>query len=349
MRGRAYIKTPLLELYIEGEVETDISRVEKARSPAVGLFAFHAVSHFDGVEARRREGWPAAVFIVGRPTTPTLHSGDVALKEEDGVDCEEYRRAFAEAKAALERGELFQLVLARHRRFADAASPDAVLKRLARHMEGKYYFFIQFGDFWVAGVSPETLVTSMGGWAVSGPIGGTRPRGRDAAEDAELERELVESVKERAEHLMLVDSVRNDMGRVCRWGTVAADRVAVVEKYNYVQHLVSYIECRLDKSATPLKAVQALNPTTTVTGVPKPRAIEYINKLEREPRGPFTGSIGAVWPGGADFAVVIRSLYGEGDAVYAWAGAGIVADSRPDAECRETEVKMAPLLRAVQT
>ncbi|MGC8994930.1 MAG: anthranilate synthase component I family protein, partial [Pyrobaculum sp.] len=147
MRGRAYIKTPLLELYIEGEVETDISRVEKARSPAVGLFAFHAVSHFDGVEARRREGWPAAVFIVGRPTTPTLHSGDVALKEEDGVDCEEYRRAFAEAKAALERGELFQLVLARHRRFAGAASPDAVLKRLARHMEGKYYFFIQFGDF----------------------------------------------------------------------------------------------------------------------------------------------------------------------------------------------------------
>ncbi len=346
MWGRAYIKTPLLELYVEGEVTTDAREVERAGRLAVGLLTFHAVSHLEGVEARPRAGWPPVVFIVGRPTAPLPGGGEVKLREEEQVECGEYVEAVEEAKRALERGELFQLVLSRYRAYRGLADPAAVLKKLIRHMDGKYYYFFQFGDMWVAGISPETLLTAVGKWAVSGPIGGTRPRGATPEEDAALEEELVTSVKERAEHIMLVDSVRNDMGRVCKWGTVAAERIATVEKYSYVQHLVSYVECLL--ATTPLRAAAAINPTTTVTGVPKPRAIEYINRLESEPRGPFTGSIGVVWPGGADFAVVIRSLYGEGDRVYLWAGAGIVADSQPERECRETEVKMSPLRKAIE-
>ncbi|MEM1888559.1 MAG: anthranilate synthase component I family protein [Pyrobaculum sp.] len=343
MYGRAYFKSPKVEIYVEGEVT---SYVEPSRGEvAVGLLPFHKVSILDGVEARRRTHWPDSLFIVGKPRPVEFRQGILRLREVERVDCEEFKKAVEIAKDALAKGDLFQLVLARYVAYRGAARPDVVLKKLAESMDGKYYFFLQVEDLWVAGVSPETLVYVEGDRAVSGPIGGTRPRGRDREEDEMLERELVHSVKERAEHIMLVDSVRNDMGRVCKWGTVKARDVATVEKYSYVQHLVSYVECILERGVTPVGAAAAINPTTTVTGVPKPRAIEYINQLEREPRGPFTGAIGAVWPGGGDFAVVIRSTYGEGDYVYVWGGAGIVTDSDPDRECQETEVKMRPIVK----
>mgnify|MGYP001770627545 CR=1 FL=1 len=347
MKGRAYFRSPRVELYIEGDVVTSLAEVERRGPYAVGLLPFHAVSPFDSAEARRREPWPEALFVVGQPSAPSLRGGGISLRLEEEVPCGEYEEAVEEAKRALARGELFQLVLSRFKKFKGWATPDAVLKRLAAVMDGKYYFFLEAGDLWVAGISPETLVSVEEGRAWSSPIGGTRPRGVTSEEDLALEAELVNSVKDRAEHIMLVDSVRNDLGRVCAWGTVSASRVAVVEKFSYVQHLVSYVGCRLARGVTPLRAAAALNPTTTVTGVPKPRAIEYIDALEREPRGPFAGSFGAVWPESGDFAVVIRSLYGEGDTVYLWGGAGIVMDSDPKGECRETEVKMGPIARAL--
>lgn len=347
MKGRAYFKTPRLEVYIEGEVQTEADFYIPPGHVAVALLPFHNVSIFEGVEARKRPGWPDLLYIVGRPQTPAFRGGELRLRRVDEVHCVEYEEAVVKAKEALERGDLFQLVLARHVAFRGAATPDAVLKKIAASMDGKYYFFLEAGHLWVAGVSPETLIHVEGHKAVSGPIGGTRPRGRTAEEDAALEAELINSVKERAEHIMLVDSVRNDMGRICKWGTVKPLETAKVEKYSYVQHLVSYIECTLEKRVTPLQAATAINPTTTVTGVPKPRAIEYINQLEKEPRGPFTGSIGVVWPTGADFAVIIRSTYGEGEHLYVWAGAGIVTDSDPRKECHETEIKMKPILNAL--
>ncbi|MFN3804976.1 MAG: anthranilate synthase component I family protein [Pyrobaculum sp.] len=340
----AYFKSGDLEIYVEGEVVTDlaeVSRYIKRGGVAVGLFSYH-LAPWENISVRKRASWPDVLFVVGRRHTPP---GGISASckgvPAGGVEAERYMEAVKAAKEAIARGEVFQLVVARFVKYETDCRPREILRRLTA--EGRYRFFLEAGELGLAGISPEILVKVRDGVAVSGPIGGTKPRGATEEEDRALEAELLNSAKERAEHIMLIDSVRNDLGRVCRWGTVTPAATFVVEKYNYVQHLVSYIQCRLDGLYTPLDAVTALNPTTTVTGVPKPRAMELIDSLEAEPRGPFAGSFGVVTQNWADFAVIIRSIYLEGGHAYLWAGAGVVADSTPEGEFRETEVKMAPL------
>jgi len=340
-----------VEVVVEGRVTYDVGEalreVERGKT-AVGLVTFDAVSSWDGpVEVPGRPGWPKTVFIVGEPTEARRSSGGWEAR----LDWEEPRGVFyrrvREAKKALEAGEVFQLVVARYRRYRFKGDPWPLLSALRRRVSAKYYYLVDLDGFFLVGASPETLVRVENGYAVSGPIGGTRPRGTTPEEDVALEQDLINSVKDRAEHVMLVDSVRNDLGRVCRWGTVEVMDMLRVEKYSHYQHLVSYIRCRLDKLYRPIDAVYALNPTTTVTGVPKPRAIELLTQLE-EPRGPFTGSVGIVTRQMLDFAVVIRSLYVEQDQAYVWAGAGIVTDSTEEKEWDETAVKLRPLVEILE-
>ncbi len=316
---------------------------------AVVIAPFHSIQLVEGVGVPR-EGWPHVEFLFGAPIrVDSVAHGTAYAREVRFEGRETYVRRVDAARDALARGELFQLVVARYRAFRVVGDPLAVFAALARAADARYYYYLRVDDRTLMGASPEILLRGCNGLLVSGPIGGTRPRGRTPEEDSELEGELVNSVKERAEHTMLVDSVRNDLGRICRYGTVRVASMLQVEKYRYVQHLVSYIEGELDRRADALDALLAINPTTTVTGVPKVRAVEYISRLEEEPRGPFTGSVGLIGKDCVDIAVVIRSIYMEGDTAYVWAGAGIVMDSVPEQEYLETEVKMRPMVAALNS
>ncbi|ACB40762.1 anthranilate synthase component I family protein [Pyrobaculum neutrophilum] len=348
MGARAYFEYGGRRVYVEGRavysLEEAAAEARRGRA-VVGVFAFDAVSPWDdGFRPPPRPGWPTYLFVVGEEGEPPAWGGDYGARLVYEEPRDLFERRVAEAKRALEAGEVFQLVVARFRRYRFAGSPEALFNAVRKTVGGKYYYFVEVDGLFLVGASPETLVSCWGGRAVSGPIGGTRPRGRTPEEDAALEAELRESVKDKAEHIMLVDSVRNDLGRVCRWGTVSVSSMLAVEKYSHYQHLVSYVECQLDKFYRPVDAVRALNPTTTVSGVPKPRALELLSQLE-EPRGPFAGSVGVIARDGVEFAVVIRSVYGIDGDLYLWAGAGIVTDSKPHAEWEETEVKMAPLAK----
>ncbi len=347
----AYFKSPDVEVAVSGRVVYGIDQVlrEVERGKvAVALFTFDAVSPWDGpVEVPGRPGWPKTVFIVGDRAEAARETGRWEARLDWEEPREAFRRRVAEAKRALEAGEVFQLVVARYRRYKFAGEPWPLLSALRRRVSAKYYFLVDLDGYFLVGASPETLVKAERDYVVSGPIGGTRPRGSTPEEDARLEQELINSVKDRAEHIMLVDSVRNDLGRVCRWGTVEVTDMLRVEKYSHYQHLVSYVRCKLDKLYRPIDAVLALNPTTTVSGVPKPRALELLAQLE-EPRGPFTGSVGVITRDALDFAVVIRSLYAEQDYAYVWAGAGIVTDSMEQNEWEETAVKMRPLVEILE-
>jgi anthranilate synthase component 1 len=347
----AYFKSVDVEVAVEGRVTYDVEQaireVERGKV-AIALFTFDAVSPWDGpLRLPTRPGWPKSVFIVGEPTNPPRAVGRWEARLDWEEPFEIFQKRVQAAKRSLEAGEVFQLVVARYRRYRFSGDVWPILEALKKRVSAKYYYLLDLGDLSVVGASPETLVRVEDGYAISGPIGGTRPRGSTPEEDEELTQELINSVKERAEHIMLVDSVRNDLGRVCRWGTVEVVDMLRVEKYTHYQHLVSYIRCRLDKLYRPIDAVLALNPTTTVTGVPKPRALELISQLE-EPRGPFTGSIGVITRQMLDFAVVIRSLYVEHEYAYLWAGAGIVMDSTAEREWEETKVKMRPLAEILE-
>jgi len=210
-------------------------------------------------------------------------------------------------------------------------------------------FYISSPSCALVGTSPEMLVRITGSHVQYHPIAGTRRRGRDDAEDAIMEAELRSSEKEAAEHLMLVDLGRNDVGRVCDAGTVVVPQFMDVERYSHVMHLVSTIEGRLRADRTSLDALRSCFPAGTVTGAPKVRAMEIIAEQEREVRGAYAGAVGYIGFGGnVDTAIALRTLVVKGGMAYAQAAAGIVADSTPDEEAREIDNKLAVLLCAVQ-
>jgi anthranilate/para-aminobenzoate synthase component I len=196
---------------------------------------------------------------------------------------------------------------------------------------------LRFGDFSLISTSPERLIRLNGRRAETRPIAGTRPRGSGAEDDQRLVRELLASPKERAEHVMLVDLERNDLGRVCEFGSVRVDEFMAVEQYSHVSHIVSNVSGLLRPEATPFDLIRATFPGGTITGVPKIRCMEIIEELEPVRRGPYTGSFGYIgWNGDLDFNIVIRTLVLTGTKAYLQVGAGIVADSNPDAEYEET-------------
>ncbi|GBD02226.1 Anthranilate synthase component 1 [bacterium HR18] len=263
------------------------------------------------------------------------------------------REAFCEAvrkaKQYIYEGDIFQVVLSQ--RFATPFAGDRFnLYRALRQVNpSPYLFFLDFGDLALVGSSPEVLVRVEQGRAEVLPIAGTRRRGCTPEEDRQLEAELEADPKEQAEHLMLVDLGRNDLGRVCRFGSVQVERFAFVVRYSHVMHLVSLVSGELDGQHDALDALAACFPAGTVSGAPKVRAMEIIDELEPTRRGVYAGAVGYMdFSGNLDTCIAIRTMVVRNGTIYVQAGAGIVADSDPDREYEETVSKARALLEAMR-
>ena len=261
----------------------------------------------------------------------------------------DYIRGVRKIQRHIRAGDIFQGVLSDDFEARLAAGPIAAYRAIRASNPTPYLFLLMGGEDAVLGASPERLVRVVGGRAKNCPIAGTRPRGKTPAQDRALEKELHESEKERAEHLMLVDLARNDLGRVCAPGTVAVKRYMFTRRFSNVMHLVSEVEGRLDSGRSAWDALAASFPAGTVSGAPKVRAMEILAGLERRPRGFYAGAvIQHDFSGNLDSCLAIRSLsLSKGGKARLQAGAGIVADSDPAAEYAEVQHKLAGLRRAL--
>lgn len=281
----------------------------------------------------------------------TQESGGLRLigGEESPTSAERYRQGVVALKAAIAEGEIFQAVLARRFEQRFEGDPFALYRVLRIANPSPYMFFFEAEGLALVGSSPERLVAVRGGRVETHPIAGTRPRGKDPTEDARLAGELVGDVKERAEHDMLVDLARNDLGRVARVGTVRVREHARLERFARVQHLTSKVDAELATGRDALDALAACFPAGTVSGAPKVRAMQLLAGLEGEARGPYGGAFGYLdGAGGLDTALVIRTFVVRRGVLSVQAGAGIVHDSDPEREEEETRHKASALLEAVR-
>jgi anthranilate synthase component I len=300
-------------------------------------------------DAARRLDALADRLAVAAPSPPTpLPTAGPAAKATSDLEPGRYQRMVSIAKEHIRAGDIFQVVPSQRFSVQTTADPFDVYRVLRVVNPSPYMYFLRLHGVTLAGSSPESLVTAQGRAASMRPIAGTRPRGADQASDLALERELIDDEKERAEHVMLVDLARNDLGRVCRPGTVKVQDLMRVERYSHVMHLVSDVVGELSDGVTPLDVLAAAFPAGTVSGSPKVRAMEIIDDLERHRRGPYAGCVGYFdFSGNLDTCITIRTCVFVGDNAYCQAGAGVVADSVPAREERETEAKARALLAAV--
>ncbi|MEO8743700.1 MAG: anthranilate synthase component I [Candidatus Dormiibacterota bacterium] len=247
-------------------------------------------------------------------------------------------------------GDAFQVVVSQRFHKPLEASPFDVYRCLRAINPSPYMYYLSLGgDRHVVGTSPEKLVQVEGRRVETRPLAGTRRRGADPVEDDRLEKELLADLKERAEHVMLVDLGRNDVGRVARPGTVNVDRLMEVERYSHVMHISSTVSGQLRDGCTSLDALRAAFPAGTVSGAPKIRAMEIIAELEPDQRGVYAGSLGYVSFGGnLDMAITLRTIVVAGGVAYVQAGAGVVADSRPEREFEETLEKAGAMFKAIE-
>lgn len=261
---------------------------------------------------------------------------------------EEYEGMVSSAKESILDGEIFQVVLSRRTDFRVRGDPLEMYRGLRQLNPSPYLFYLDFGQLQLLGSSPEMLVRLEGTKLTTRPLAGTRPRSADPEEDEKLKLEMLLDEKERAEHLMLVDLHRNDMGKVSKFGSVKVNELMSVEKYSHVQHIVSNVESEIADDKDAFDALRASFPAGTVTGAPKVRAMEIISELEKAPRGPYGGAVGYFdFTGNMDVAITIRSIVVSGSNASVQAGAGIVADSVPEKEHAETEHKMGAMLQAI--
>lgn len=257
--------------------------------------------------------------------------------------------AVERAKEYIRAGDCFQVVPSRRVARPVGVPPFEVYRALRSINPSPYMFHLALGDFAVVGASPEMLVRVEQGEVAVHPIAGTRRRDANPTVDAALEVELRADEKERAEHVMLVDLGRNDVGRVSEPGSVRVSQFLDVERYSHVMHLVSHVTGRLRTGLTPYDALRAGFPAGTVSGAPKVRAMQIVAELEGQRRGVYAGAVGHFgFDGTLDTCIAIRTLVLKDGVAYAQAGAGIVADSRPDAEFEETENKLGAVLRALE-
>ncbi|MEP7135868.1 MAG: anthranilate synthase component I [Chloroflexota bacterium] len=259
-----------------------------------------------------------------------------------------------DAKEHILAGDIFQVVLSQRFSRETNVEPFDVYRAVRRLNPSPYMFFFDFGlvdnePLFIVGSSPEMFVRLEGRTASLRPIAGTRPRGADSNADAALAQELLADPKERAEHVMLVDLGRNDLGRVCEYGTVKVSDFFTVEKYSHVMHIVSHVEGKLRPELTAFDLVRAAFPAGTVSGAPKVRALEIIAELEPDARGAYAGTIGYFgFDGNMDTCLAIRTMVGRGNTFSVQAGAGIVADSNPTTEFQETVNKASAMLKAIE-
>ncbi len=253
------------------------------------------------------------------------------------------------AKDYIAAGDIFQVVLSQRFEAPYALPPFSLYRALRRVNPAPFLYFLDYGRFAVAGSSPEILVRTRGGRITIRPIAGTRPRGPTPHEDAALEQELLADPKERAEHLMLLDLGRNDVGRVAKIGSVSVTDQFFIERYSQVMHIVSNVEGELADNRDALDALAAGFPAGTVSGAPKVRAMQIIDELEKEKRGIYAGCVGYFSAAGdMDTCIVLRTALVKDGRMYVQAGAGVVADSNPDFEQQECINKAKALFRAAE-
>ncbi len=264
------------------------------------------------------------------------------------LTAEQYYANVQRAKEYIGAGDVFQVVLSQRLGLDISCDPFDIYRALRFINPSPYMFFLRMDNLYLVGASPEMLVKVRNGRVEYGPIAGTRPRGKTAEEDARLADELIQDEKERAEHIMLVDLGRNDLGRISKFGTVRVTDLMRVERYSHVMHLVSSVEGQLLDGLDCFHALEACLPAGTVSGAPKVRAMEIIEELEPGRRGVYGGAVGYVdFSGNLDTCIALRTLVVQGNRAYIQAGGGIVADSQPERELEESMNKARALIRAV--
>ena len=325
---------------------------------------------FDAVEdtitivtpARRHEAVPAHAALAGakerllavvrsldRPLDKIaeIESHPLLVKPTSNTTPAEFKRMVERAKDYITAGDIFQVVLSQRFELPFALPPFAFYRALRRVNPSPYLYFLNLGDFAIAGSSPEIMVKTAGGIVTIRPIAGTRPRGATPREDLALEAELLADPKERAEHLMLLDLGRNDVGRVAEIGTVKVTDQFFIERYSQVMHIVSNVEGRLRKDCGPLEALAAGFPAGTVSGAPKVRAMQIIDEIEKEKRSLYAGCVGYFSAAEQmDTCIALRTALLKDGKMYVQSGAGIVADSEPQFEQQECINKAMALFRA---
>jgi anthranilate synthase component 1 len=309
-----------------------------------------------GVDARtalRRavERLTRVVDLLDKPLDKSLSedAGPIEAELRSNTSVGDYRGMVLRAKEYIAAGDAFQIVLAQRFEAPFTLPPFSLYRALRRTNPSPYLYFLDFGGFAIAGSSPEILVKVADGRVTVRPIAGTRPRGATPHEDKALEDELLADPKERAEHLMLLDLGRNDVGRVAQIGSVHVTDQFFIERYSHVMHIVSNVEGRLDAKYDALDALAAGFPAGTVSGAPKVRAMQIIDELEKDKRGLYAGCVGYFSAGGTmDTCIVLRTALVKDGTMYVQAGAGIVADSDPQAEQQECVNKAKALFRAAE-
>jgi anthranilate synthase component 1 len=279
------------------------------------------------------------------PHAPPMHGGEA--KSEFGEAA--FKNAVVKAKQYIFDGDIMQVVLSQRMAQPFPASPLSLYRALRSVNPSPYMFYYDMGDHHVVGASPEILVRLEGDAVTVRPIAGTRPRGKTPQQDAELAQELLADPKELAEHLMLIDLGRNDIGRVAQNGTVQLTEKMIIERYSHVMHIVSNVEATLKPGFNAMDVLKATFPAGTVSGAAKVRAMEIIAELEPSKRGIYAGAVGYLgFNGDMDLAIALRTAVVKDNMLYAQAGAGIVADSVPDSEWVETQNKARAVLRAAE-
>ena len=296
-------------------------------------------------QARLRELLGALRLPLSLP--PERREADAEVTSN--FDPEAFREAVGRAIRYVHNGDIMQVVLSQRFSRPYSGSPLSLYRALRSINPSPYMFYLDFGDFQVVGASPEILVRHEHGTVTVRPIAGTRPRGATRDEDLDLERELLADPKERAEHVMLVDLGRNDVGRVAATGSVRLTEKMIVERYSHVMHIVSNVEGKLREGLDSLDVLRAAFPAGTVSGAPKVRAMEIIDELEIDKRGLYAGAVGYLgFNGDMDLAIAIRTALVKAGQMHVQAGAGIVADSVPESEWQETRAKASAVLRAAE-
>ena len=352
----AFIETDLVLVF--DHLTHTLSAIASLHTETRDLEGRYRIAETAIFEALERTSRPSASELAGiRRSTVDGGAPSLGRPVETSLGRDAYIHAVQVAKDAIAAGEAIQVVLARRQSFdlptdpATGAALDGIglYRSLRRVNPSPYLFFVRTPTFEVVGASPELLLQVEGDRLTTHPIAGTRPRGADAREDARLAEELQQDPKERAEHVMLVDLGRNDLGRVARPGTVTVSKYMEVERYSHVLHLVSHVEARLRPELDALDALRSVFPAGTLSGAPKVRAMQLIAAAEGERRGLYGGAVGYLgYDGNLDTAITIRSAVLKDGQAHVHTGAGIVAGSVPEREYEETEHKAAALRKAIE-
>lgn len=310
----------------------------------------------DGLENVYNEAIRKIDIVIDKLRTPVMSlsdditsSGEVTIPFSSNFEKADFLQAVDHCKEYIRAGDIFQVVISQRLKTRTQADPFSIYRILRSINPSPYMFYLKMGDLKLIGASPEVMVKVDGKKITVRPIAGTRKRGRDDSEDIQFEQELIADPKERAEHIMLLDLGRNDVGRVSRYGSVHIDEKMVIERYSHVMHITSSVCGELQDGKSAFDSLKACLPAGTLSGAPKIRAMEIIDEIEKTKRGPYGGAVGYFdFFGNMNTCITIRTILLKGNDAYIQAGAGIVADSVPEREYEETLNKAKGLLKAIE-